>query len=279
MKGKGQTITITFSNRIESNDRNENLGGGNKAGYSISELQTIERRFVAAGLTCELIKLHENVQDIEEVLRAELAEAAVLVVRNAVDRLGRRELPSDDSLIPVVLPSEELLAELVELDWDKKGKSRQHKKVVNKKARYNLTFSEQGRKPNYEVGEGRVVAWSELPLLNLVRSNLPYWFGPKSDQMFGEGNQYYDVKRTGILFHGDNWRKIVIGLRIGETFPLHFQWYHWCKPIGKRFSIDLNNGDMYVMSEKAVGTDWLTQRIPTLRHAAGFPEYLKLDKQ
>jgi hypothetical protein len=33
--------------------------------------------------------------------------------------------------------------------------------------------------------------------------------------------------------------------------------------------IPLEDGDMYVMSEKAVGTDWKKKTIKTLRHATG----------
>ena len=35
----------------------------------------------------------------------------------------------------------------------------------------------------------------------------------------------------------------------------------------------LNHGDLYVMSEKAVGTDWLLKNTLTLRHAAGSRKY------
>jgi 2-hydroxy-3-keto-5-methylthiopentenyl-1-phosphate phosphatase len=37
---------------------------------------------------------------------------------------------------------------------------------------------------------------------------------------------------------------------------------------------DLNDGDIYFMSQKAVGTDWKRKIIPTLRHAAGAKKYL-----
>jgi hypothetical protein len=38
----------------------------------------------------------------------------------------------------------------------------------------------------------------------------------------------------------------------------------------------LNHGDLYVMSEKAVGQDWKRKVIPTLRHAAGAKKYTGL---
>jgi hypothetical protein len=38
----------------------------------------------------------------------------------------------------------------------------------------------------------------------------------------------------------------------------------------------LHSGDLYVMSEKAVGTDVKKKKIATLRHAAGASKYLEL---
>lgn len=35
---------------------------------------------------------------------------------------------------------------------------------------------------------------------------------------------------------------------------------------------------VYIMSEKAVGTDWKHSSIPTMRHAAGCRKYTNLDK-
>ena len=40
------------------------------------------------------------------------------------------------------------------------------------------------------------------------------------------------------------------------------------------YVLDLNPGDLYIMSEKAVGTDWKKKIIPTLRHATAVDEKL-----
>jgi len=39
--------------------------------------------------------------------------------------------------------------------------------------------------------------------------------------------------------------------------------------------INFNHGDIYIMSDKAVGNDWKKRKIHTLRHAAGFEQNLK----
>ena len=88
--------------------------------------------------------------------------------------------------------------------------------------------------------------------------------------LHGEGNRYYDASKCYIGFHGDTERNIVVGLRIGGPFPLHYRWYQNSQPISPIWSVSLNDGDMYIMSYKAIGTDWKKKLIPTLRHAAGY---------
>eukprot|EP00455_Lapot_gusevi_P035037 TRINITY_DN3876_c0_g1_i9.p1 TRINITY_DN3876_c0_g1~~TRINITY_DN3876_c0_g1_i9.p1 ORF type:complete len:154 (+),score=6.93 TRINITY_DN3876_c0_g1_i9:377-838(+) len=142
-------------------------------------------------------------------------------------------------------------------------------RVVNKLARYNLCYGNEAQEPDYEAKKGRVVAFRDVPLLNKIRINLPDFFGEKSENMLAELNYYYDTRKCGIGFHGDSERKRVIGLRIGAAMDMHWQWFCENRPIGTRAIIPLQGGDMYVMSEKAVGFDWKKRKTPTLRHATG----------
>ena len=103
--------------------------------------------------------------------------------------------------------------------------------------------------------------------------------GEKAKELACEGNYYYDVSKCGIGFHGDGERKRVVGLRLGASIPLHFQWFTKSNPIGNRFIVQLNHGDLYIMSEKAVGTDWMLSSKITLRHAAGSSKYTTIKKK
>ena len=96
--------------------------------------------------------------------------------------------------------------------------------------------------------------------------------------MVAEGNYYYDSKKCGVGFHGDEQRRKVIGLRLstGGCPPLHFQWLLKKKPIGQRAIIKLDDGDFYVMSEKATGNDEKKTYIPTLKHATGSEKFTTL---
>jgi hypothetical protein len=70
-------------------------------------------------------------------------------------------------------------------------------------------------------------------------------------------------------------RVIVIGLRMGASMNLKYRWYQRSEPKGESLEILLNHGDMYIMSHKATGNDWLKKIIPTLRHSEGCPKYTK----
>ena len=90
--------------------------------------------------------------------------------------------------------------------------------------------------------------------------------------LVGELNHYYDSDRCGIGWHGDSERKIVAGARLGpgaDGMHLKYQWFQQSRLVGAEGRIVLNAGDIYIASEKAVGTDWKARKVFTLRHAAG----------
>ncbi len=68
----------------------------------------------------------------------------------------------------------------------------------------------------------------------------------------------------------------MIAIRLGTSLPIYFNWFYKSEPKGQRMSIDLHHGDMYIMSEKAVGTDGRKKTIPILRHATGAAKYINL---
>ena len=89
-----------------------------------------------------------------------------------------------------------------------------------------------------------------------------------------EGNKYNHDKYSGINWHGDTERRIVIAVRLGKTMSMSWQWYKSSSKIGNEFKFNLNHGDLYIMSEKASGFDWKKRSVKTLRHAAG-EKYVK----
>jgi len=271
-------ITITFGEIAENHAGMQKIGTelpssygstGAGSGFSFEDLRKIGKQLNDSGLcACEFVALNTqsilaSVQD-EEVRKKSLAsDAGILILRNGVNSvLGRTD------------GADSLFAEQAKLPVDTKALMRG--RVVNKQARYNLCFSDFAQEPDYAQGRGRVINFNSVPLTSELRDRLPAFLGEKADGLQGEGNYYYDVRKCGIGFHGDGERQIVVGTRLGAKFPLEYQWFYNGSPIGTRVRVELNHGDIYIMSSKAVGRDWKRRVIPTLRHAAGADKYLAI---
>ena len=176
-----------------------------------------------------------------------------------------------------------LTKEMESFKWDDKYWDKRRKKVLNKHARENVCFDDYSSEPNYEEKKGRIVGWNDVPTLNKIRKNIEIIAGKKGMNLKCEGNKYKndigkDKKNGGIGWHGDAERRKVWALRIGEKMVLKYNWWHNSKPIGDLFEVELNSGDGYIMSEKAVGYDWLKKKIYTLRHSAGSTKYVSINK-
>lgn len=249
--------TVTFGGQVENHAGMERKGAMEDEGLALGDLVGARRRFEDAGYACELVHLIGAAR-VEEL---EPEPAYVLVVRGGAGAFG----PSAD----------ELSDEQDGLEKDTKAFMRG--RVVNKLARHNLCFTDEGQEPDYEAGKGRIIAFADIPRLAAVREGLPRFFGGKAAGLLAEGNYYYDVRKCGIGFHGDSERRIVIALRFGASIPLHYQWFLRGRPVGLRVALTLNHGDLYAMSEKAAGTDWRRTVVPTLRHAAGARRYLTIE--
>ena len=258
-----QTITITYGECAENHVGMQKLGQKAARGLTLAQLEQMRDHFDEQGYETELVMLAEAGELPDEHLNSETREASVLIIRNGVSAVLKDIIGSDDG-------ANDMYDEQNVLDVDKKAFMKG--RVVNKHARYNLCFDEEPQEPNYEEKQGRVIAFSDVPLTDAVRNffvNELNLGGLKA-----EGNYYYEPN-CGIGWHGDSERRIVIAVRLGRSMPLHYRWYHNRVPIGQVVPLMLHHGDIYLMSAKAVGTDWLKYTQVTLRHAAGGPDYLK----
>ena len=162
-------------------------------------------------------------------------------------------------------------------------------KRMNKRARTNLCFvADREQKPSVYEGKGTIYDLKKMNNLNKAVETLRKQIedglieiGSETKVIINvvEGNRYYDLKKTGIGFHGDTERVVVICLSIGGwNYPMRWQWFKDGMPIGNSIDIHLNSGDVYIMSEKAVGADWKLRSKYTLRHSAGAEKYRSLKK-
>ena len=250
---ENKVYTITYGDVAENHARMQKIGTLADNGYSIETLEKIKATLDANGITTELINLNTNTNP-------EFEQARVLIIRNGVQHiLGE-------------FATTQIIAENDALTMDKHALMRG--RVVNKHARWNLCFADEDQEPCYEDGKGRIVAWRHIPLMARIREVIAEW---TNDVLLNaEANYYYDISKCGIGYHGDAERRKVVAVRLGASMPLYYRWYQNSEPVGDPIELVLNDGDMYIMSEKAVGFDWLKKKIGTLRYATGCAKFTKV---
>ena len=120
-----------------------------------------------------------------------------------------------------------------------------------------------------------IKSFQNVPYLNQIRNKLHLFLGDKAKNLNAEGNYYYE-KQSGIGFHGDAERKIVICLSLGDSSILRYAWRlaKTSEHYGDNIDIQVNHGDMYIMSEKATGFDWKLRSKVRVVHAAGSNKYI-----
>ena len=167
-----------------------------------------------------------------------------------------------------------MIKELGSYVWDRKYWDTRRQKVLNKLARANVCYGKEGREANYAEGKGTIVGFEQSPLVGNLLKVVEILMRDKD--LIVEGNQYDDVSKNGIGPHGDSERVCVSCLRVGESMPMKFGMFWNCKLRGKPFETLIKGGDLYFMSEEAVGAEWKSRSKWVWRHCAGAPKYLKM---
>jgi hypothetical protein len=258
MENCGEVISLTFGDQGENHVGMEKVGSmvNPGEGFTLTDFENIKE--ILSNYECQIYDLQ----------RENTEPAWVMIIKNGMQYF----------LDKINKTTNDLYQEMKSFEWDKKYFDTRRQKVLNKHARSNVCFGNTSISPDYPNKIGRTVGYSQVPILGFIKENLIESFGEKFNGMICEGNRYFDLSKCGIGWHGDGERRKVCAFRLGETMELHFQWFHRYYPVGETFKFTLNNGDMYLMSEKAVGTDWKRSGIYTLRHCAGKEgsKYLKL---
>lgn len=246
---------ITFGEVAILHVGSTEVGKKRNEGYSIPELINIHKNISNS----ELFYLHNN---LPEKYKND-NQAAVLVIRNATN------------LFLGINSANKLLQEQDNIKYDKKYFDYRRKKTLNKRARYNIVFGKQEILHSDDYKIFSVKAFQNLPYLNQIKNKLPIFFGNKAKNLNAEGNYYYEQK-SGIGFHGDAERKIVICMSLGDTSTLRYAWRlpSTSEHYGETIDIQINHGDMYIMSEKATGYDWKSRSKVRIVHAAGSDKYI-----
>ena len=248
-----KVYTITFGDVAENHAKMQKIGTLHDKGYSVEMLENIQTKLTGYGLTTEMVDLNVGFDPTFQ-------QAKVLVIRRGAQFILGEETSG-------------LIQENDNLPMDKRALMKG--KEVEKRARWNLCFADEDQEPNYKDGKGRIVSWEHIPKMSRIRQVISEW--TEDVLLNGEANYYYDISKCGIGFHGDAERRKVFAVRMGQTMPLYFKWFQKSLPIGNPIEIILNDGDMYIMSEKAVGFDWLKKNTATLRHSTGCSKFTGIE--
>ena len=241
--------TVTFGDRAENETGMQMIGHSVAKGISVATLSELKQKLQNVGVD-------SFIKDLAVDQPVPVPYACVLVIPDGVNKLLGSGAAS------------QMLKELNSMPKDKT--SLMYGRVVNKHARYNNCMADYFQSPDIKNGKGTVVKFEDYPVTNRLRKKLCEMLNQPT--LVGELNHYFDSNTCGIGWHGDSERKIVVGVRLGrgaDEFPLKFQWYLRGAAVGEVQRISLNASDIYISSEKAVGTDWKKSSILTLRHAAG----------
>jgi len=251
---KNSFITHTLSEVVENNPGMQKIGEKRQTGFSMGSLEDSAKRAE------QMPQYRTHNEPVLYSFKKNGEEASVLVIPDGIDLLCGKGA------------ADKLEMESRAQPFDTKFLNTRRNMVMQKHGRQNNCYADEAQEPDIPQGKGTVIAFDTTPQMKQLREALPSIFGPDAKGLFAETNFYTDVtnREVGIGFHGDTERSIVIGARLGEaSLPLRFQWYQKSLPISEEHAIQLKHGDLYAMSHKATGHDWLKKNVATLRHGVG----------
>ena len=257
-----QTWSLTIGNGGENHTGMEFLGNLRKKGQGWDLDRLLYAKGILENIFDKQVDLYNlNKECLEGVTIPEASKpknAYLMVVRDFLSKSVHKNM----------------IKELGSYKWDRKYWDTRRQKVLNKLARANVCYGKEGRVANYAEGKGTIIGFDQSPLVGNLLQVVEILM--KDEGLIVEGNQYDDVRKNGIGPHGDTERVCVACLRVGESMPMKFGMFWNCKVRGKPFETVINGGDLYFMSEEAVGAEWKSRSKWIWRHCAGAPKYLKM---
>ena len=260
-----KTWSLTIGNGGENHTGMEFLGKRRKKGegWDINRLlgakDLLENIF---GKKVELFNLNELCLEGVEIPEGKKPkDAYLMVVRNFL----------------TTEVHENFKKELSSYEWDRKYFDTRRQKVLNKHARANVCYGKTGRASDFENKKGTIIGFDQSPLVGKLLKVVEMLMDEQD--LIVEGNQYDDATKNGIGPHGDTERVLVACLRVGYEMPMKFGMFWNCLMRGKSFETVINGGDLYFMSEEAVGARWKSKSKWMWRHAAGAKKILKNERR
>lgn len=257
-----RAATVTYAPAGENGKGMEIIGDKDAPGLDVEDLKRIFAEEQQKGTAPEWFDLNQ-ICGVPVDHRTE--PACIIRFRGGGDDIAGEEGVCDR--LEAWLASESCLKQTRKFMWGR---------MTNSQARFNTLFYEgpatQPTDAEIEAGKS-----TKMPF----DSNNDVWQMWKAmgrvverDLAVAEVNHYVDVdnKASGIGYHGDKERNMVIMLRLGEgseLMPLRFQAFVDGGTIGKNAVVHLKHGDVLIMPRSVCCPFWLDKNVTTWRHAAG----------
>ena len=264
LPSRGPAYTVTFGSRAENHAGMKVEGEGEWPVHCVSaaEIRRIAADLRLAGIESDVVDLRRLSPD-----PSSLPEALVLVVPGGAE-----------ALVGAPESARLLFDELETMPRDSTFLS--YGKVKNKHVRHNLTIGNRNQEPDIANGVGTIVRFDDHKNHQRLRLMLAALLKVNPEHVLGEVNAYHNSNECGIGFHGDvergdpenEHRGFTAGVRLGagaNGMPLNFVGYFQSDCITPIGELILNDGDLYIMDEKAMGGDFKMASKKTYRHSAG----------
>ena len=264
---------LTFSCFAEGHvgmkiEKNQIAKDGKNRALTAEDLFTLQLKLDFDG--AEMVTLRQDIGGREQ-------KAYVLVLRNGMQHLG--------------VDKDVLLKQIQEVPAvDKQMLNTRQNKVQNKLKRHNLNIGDKIIKADIAKGQSTMYNFKCTFLSEAKKLRDAFTKMGKENKLetmtnlLAEANIYYadEYKKNhycGIGYHGDAERpnSPVIGCNVGKTRYLSFRSFYKSRYYRDETRIKLNHGDIYFMSEHAVGVNWKKSGSVVYRHRAGSLKFLEKD--
>jgi len=230
------SFNLTFSDCIKTLNANEIIGEQSHCGTTNDDVRKIHESINGSILY--------NLKDLIPHLNQNVEDAMILIIKN--------QFPNDSNNLLQTFINPEYVHDgnIIGIEWDKFTPTG----ALNKKF-YKSTFADLG--DMFKINSlanfkrGTMYNINKIPSLlnikNSLRSILPCNF-------VVEASHFYDNEKSHKLFNHEKDKRCVTGLHLGEPMNINFKWYHKSIKCCDNFSIELNHGDIYIMSNIASGS-------------------------
>ena len=155
-------------------------------------------------------------------------------------------------------------------------------KLKIRRAHKTMAFGVEGRDASDDYTQPTVTAFSEVPMMDKIRTSLQNLLGNRTADLEVDGTKYHTSfhekgddgkpmkKNSNKGWHGGDKRTIVIGVCLGAPVTLSFIWRlpgSQKNLDDTKVSVSLTHGDVYVMSEIAIGSNWKSSSLLRCLHS------------